>query len=58
MSKDKTCIIGHYGFMEDELVDSFLIELGEAKPVTRVAPDTLPTSECNCGKCGKSLNLR
>jgi len=58
MSKDKTCIIGHYGFMEDELDGSFKILLVEVKPCAQVEPASLPTSECNCGKCGKSLNLR
>jgi hypothetical protein len=47
MSKDKTCIIGHYGFMEDELDGSFKILLVEVKSCAQVVPATLPTSECN-----------
>jgi hypothetical protein len=40
MKKDLTTILGHYGFMKDEIEDNFLIELREAKPDAPVVPVT------------------
>ena len=57
LTKNSKLISGNYGFMEDEFENSFKIQREEVKPPAQVEPSTLPTCECNCGKCRKSLSI-